>query len=136
MPEAYQEIDHPADLAIKIHGNDLPSLFRHAAEGMFSLMRCEEGETADAHKQRVELEADDLETLLVDWLDELLFLSEREQICFDDYDIEVVEQSRLRATVYARGGGRPHRGIKAVTYADMDIREVDTGYETVVTFDV
>lgn len=133
----FVEIEHTADLALRVWGADLPELFVHAAQGMFHLMRypMSTGETRPVAYE-IALSADDVEMLLVDWLDELLYLAQRDAARLERYEIVAWEGVALRAKVYGRAPWHPTRAIKAVTYADLAIRRVGEGYETIVTFDV
>jgi SHS2 domain-containing protein len=87
-------------------------------------------------KQTIELEAEDVEILLVDWLSELLFLGERDNLVFTKIDRLRVTPNRLRATV--RGGPTQERysHIKAVTFSELQITGSEEGHETVIVFDV
>ena len=133
----YEELEHTADLRLLVRGRDLGELFAHAAEGMFSLMQCVPMAGGGAVRRTVELEAQDVETLLVDWLGELLFLSERHGAAFERFHIERLEPTRLVALAAGTTGCTPTRGIKAVTFSDLRISETPgVGHETVITFDV
>jgi len=68
----YQEVEHTADRALHVWGRTLPDLFAGAARGMYSLMADLNG-LAATERREVQLEAWDQESLLVDWLNELLF---------------------------------------------------------------
>jgi SHS2 domain-containing protein len=85
---------------------------------------------------RVELEALDGETLLVDWLNELLFLTETEGLLFVECIIESLQDDKL----VARAGGirapltKAH--IKAATFHNLALVQDSTGWSVVLTFDV
>jgi len=135
MERNFEEVEHTADLAIQVWGPDMDGLFAHAAYGMSCLLAetMEEGLTV---RKTIELASHDVETLLVDWLSELLFLGEQEDVVFTRIDELHVSGNRLRATV--RGGPASERrsAIKAVTFADLQIRETARGLETAIVFDV
>jgi SHS2 domain-containing protein len=137
MARPFVEIEHTADLALRVWGADLPALFTHAAQGMFHLMRCPPStDETRSVAYEIALCADDLETLLVDWLGELLYLAQRDAACLERYEFAALEGASLQATASGRAPRHPARAIKAVTYADLAIRRVSDGYETIVTFDV
>ena len=135
MERRFEEIEHTADIAIRVWGRDLAELFANAAYGMAH-------QTADVDtvvrtiEHTIELQAYDAETLLVAWLGELLYLGERDGCIFTEFDMLDVAPTRMRATV--RGG--PASGyqdhIKAVTFSDLEIVRTDAGYETTIVFDV
>jgi len=86
--------------------------------------------------REVRLEAWDRESLLVDWLNELLFLAETERLLFVDYRIELLTDTALVARV--RGAHAPvtMAVVKAATYHDLRLAHDDAGWSTVITFDV
>lgn len=128
----YEEARHTADVAIRAWGDSLEELFASAARGMFSLVG-EAGSDRSVHTVR--LSADDLETLLVDWLTELIYLSEAHQEVYDQFDLRLTPSWQLEATI--RGGpiGRRTGAVKAATYHGLRI-EVDRGaYSATIVFD-
>ena len=135
--EPFTELEHTADLCLHVRGHDLKQLFCHAAQGMFSLMLGEPAGTPGRLIRAIELDALDVEMLLVDWLSELLYLAEVERVCFDVFEIMTIKPTRLEATSWGRTPWQFARGIKAVTFFDLEIRRNSAGYyETEITFDV
>ena len=132
----FEEIDHTADLCLRARGATLEELFANAARGMFHLMRCEPGVRPHRMSRHILLQAGDLEALLVDWLNELLYLAEAEQELFDTYDITHLGETRLEATVRGATDHAPQRGIKAATFFDLEVTHSSTGYQATITFDV
>lgn len=137
----FEEVPHTADWALRARGRTLAELFVNAARGMYALMAEElPAEAPLAHT--VEVEAASGEGLLVAWLNELLYLTEREGVVFTAFRLEeltVQEEAvaRLRATAAgdrAKGGLRKY--IKAATYHNLTIRRRDGLYEVEVVFDV
>lgn len=140
MNGRFEEVEHTADIAIRVWGQDLAGLFANAAYGMACQMADPDAvDLADQNpnaEHLVELEAYDVETLLVTWLGELLYLGERDGCVFTDFDVLEITPTRLRAT--ARGGPveEHRRHIKAVTFSELEIVHTDAGYETIIVFDV
>ena len=134
-PHRYEEVEHTADRALLVRGLDLPDLFVGAARGMYSLMGDVDGLVATTWRE-IRLEASDLESLLVDWLNELLFLSEMEGLHFVDSQVELLDDVRL----VARAGGIPAQftapSIKAATFHNLALVRDEAGWSTVITFDV
>jgi SHS2 domain-containing protein len=135
----FEEIEHTADIAIRVRGRSLAEMFASAAYGMACQMAGQPASTDAAGKtteRTIELTAYDAETLLVTWLGELLYLSEREGCVFTEFDMVQVTASRLRAVVRGGPAAAHRRHIKAVTFNDLDIVHTDAGYETTIVFDV
>ena len=134
---------HTADLGIELRAPALSALFACAARALSTLLvagkvRC--GPIACAR-----IEAADRETLLVDWLNELLYQSEDKDIAFRDFHITSLDTSmtshapamaRLHATVVGGPVRELRRTIKAATFNALAIRRLDNGYEAEIVFDV
>ncbi len=135
MKEPFEEIEHTADIAIRVWGADLGELFQHAALGMASQLT--DLETVPIETVvTIQLEAADVETLLIEWLGELLYLGEKDGVVFAQFQMLAVDDTALRAV--ARGGSVPQldHHIKAVTFSELDVRRVGSGYGTTIVFDV
>ncbi len=131
----FEEIPHTADAALRVWGNDLRELFINAAHGLAWLMA--DSQTVRPEKEvALDLSAPDVETLLVTWLGELIYLNERDGLVFIEFDLEEVTPTHLRGT--ARGGrpGEVRRFVKAATFSNLAIRPTERGLETTITFDV
>ena len=131
----FEELEHTADLALKVHGHSLEEIFINAARGLFSLMADLEN-LAPSVSREVHLEAPDRESLLVDWLNELLYLHEVEEEIYTRFDIETLSSTALSATVRGTKTEASKLTIKAATFHNLEIRETDDGYLTTVVFDV
>ena len=136
MNEArFEELEHTADIAIRVRGSALGELFANAAYGM-ACQLADVKEIEISIEREITLRADDVEMLLVDWLGELLYLGEREDAVFVEFEMMTVTHHELRAL--ARGGriAEHQAHIKAVTFSQMNVREIDGVYETPIVFDV
>ncbi len=130
----WEEIDHTADWALRVWGEDRRALFENAARGMNSLIGGQAGETM-LHRTFT-LAAPDWETLLIDWLTELLFLIEDEGVIFTQITVHRVEDLSIEAEVQGAAGLNMEKHIKAATYHNLSIRPTGQGYETIIIFDV
>jgi SHS2 domain-containing protein len=132
----YEELPHTADVRLRVSGRSLADLFAQAAEGMFALMNWRPGPPGEDVIEDVTLSAPGRETLLVDWLSELLYRSEADAICYTHFSVEPTRGEEMRALVRGLRGGAPIRFIKAVTYHDLDIVErADGAFEATITLD-
>ena len=119
----YEEIEHTADVGIRAYGNTLEELFAAAAEGMFSLI-------ADLSKVRpvgegeVRVRGTDPPQLLVNWLQELLFLHETQRLLFVDFDVRIdgmVLAGKARGEAIDKARHELKLAIKAVTYHGLTV---------------
>ena len=135
MDDGFEELEHTADVAIRVWGANLAELFANAARAM----ACQLANSTDVARtvmREIELTEDDGETLLVAWLSELLYLGERDECVFVGFDVREIGAGRLRAVVWGGPVGEYRRYIKAVTFSDLAIQRTENGYEAVVVFDV
>lgn len=132
----WQEVDHTADWALRVWGGDLRALYEHAALGMLELAGGEPDPAAPRIARTFTLIAPDAETLLVDWLTELLILIEDEGVVFDRIVVHRADSGSLEAAAGGRLGGGFAKHIKAVTYHNLKITCVDGRCETTIVFDV
>lgn len=130
----FRERPHTADWALEVWAPDAPTLLAQAALGMYTLMGVQ-NRSAPCVSQEFDLAFIDLESLLVGFLTELLYLSQRDGISFDRFDLQLTDDR-----FHARIGGQPidylAKEIKAVTYHDLRVVETKRGLEATIVFDV
>ncbi|HYR81895.1 MAG TPA: archease [Thermoplasmata archaeon] len=113
----YEEIEHTADVAIRAYGSTLDELFANAAEGMFSLIADLDSVKAVGEVE-VRLEAEEIPTLLLRWLSELLYIHETQRLLFSSFEVRVVGtslQGRARGEAIDKKRHELKLVIKAVT---------------------
>ena len=133
---AFEEVEHTADCALKIHGRDLKELLVNAAAGMNSLLSPDPEEFRIEVQKSIALEAADTESLLVEWLGELAFWAETEMLIFHKFDLLSVSSTHLEAKISGRRKTHLEKHIKAVTYHNLEIIQIDEGLTATVVFDV
>lgn len=130
----FKEISHTADWELEVWAPDLTSLLEQAALGMYRLCGVEIG-LGTRISRKIELEFIEPETLLVDFLTELIYLSESQKLVFDEFRLDI-DNHQFTAEL---GGSRYtslSKEIKAVTYHDLRIRRSGSGLKTNIIFDV
>jgi SHS2 domain-containing protein len=135
-PNDFEVVDHTADWALRIYGSDLTQLLSNAAIGMASLMVQDIREVPVDVERYLELEAYDAETLLVDWLTELAFWAEDEQLIFPVISLSDVTDTHLKASLKGSRVAELLKHIKAVTYHNLEIEKTERGLAVTVVFDV
>jgi SHS2 domain-containing protein len=135
----YETIEHTADIGIRARGRSLGELFANAAAGMFSLI-CEPSQVRARETFPVRIEAEDMETLLVEWLNELLFLHESRGVVLGRFQVGRVDDHHLEGTALGEkldpGRHILLEDIKAVTYHMLRIEQADGSWQATVIFDV
>ena len=135
----YQEIDHTADMGLRITAGSAAALFSEAAKGMFSLIVG--GKTLGATETRdIRAQAGDWAGLLVDWLRELLYLWHSENKRFCTVVSWAVADHEITATVlFDTIDPAIHvirSEIKAVTYHQISVETDGRQWTAQVIFDV
>jgi SHS2 domain-containing protein len=135
---SYEVIDHTADIGIIARGRDLNELFNSAARGMLHLLT-DEGTGRQDVRREINLEAGDTETLLVEWLNELLYLLDTERLLLFEFDV-FIEGGKLSAKCRGMAIDRRtytlKREIKAATYHDLRIIKDGSHYSAKIIFDI
>jgi SHS2 domain-containing protein len=135
MKPRYEQLDHTADLALRIFGRSLRQLFTNAAYAMFSqLVNLER--IVPVVQREVTVQGIDYESLLVNWLNELLYLQDTRREAYVAFEIHKLSRRRLRATVHGAQTDEIHTIIKAATYHDLSIIKTHGWYMSTVVFDV
>ena len=137
--KTYELIDHTADVGIKAFGKNLSEAFQNIAKGMFDIIT-DNSEIEFVGQYNLELEAPDLEQLLVDWLSELLYLNSARNQVFGFFIVDLDEKNKkLTAKIFGdKFNLSKHKigsEIKAVTYHMLEVRN-KRPYHVQVLFDI
>jgi len=130
----YREISHTADWELEVWAPDLVSLLEHAARGMYHLTDLK----LSLHPRlarKLEIRIGEPETLLIDFLTELIYLIESERIAFDQFNLEI-NGDLLIALLSGFRIESVAKEIKAATYHNLEIRETGDGLVANIVFDV
>jgi SHS2 domain-containing protein len=139
----FEAVDHTADLAYVVRGRTLSALFENAAAGLLHFL-ADPCTVRPVEEDWIEVEGDDVEELLVSWLQEILYRLEVGRRLYREFRVTSIEVPRLRAI--ARGETLdPSRhviqtDIKAATYHQLRITREDspagTLYRTMIVLDI
>jgi len=131
---SFEEIEHTGDRAFRVAGRDMVSLLENAARAMQALDGPIPAGEPSATRQ-IEVEGVDGESLLVNWLNEILYLEQVHHLICDRFHIDELKNHRLFARVETRERARVTH-IKAVTFHNLKIRQTLEGLEAEVVVDV
>jgi SHS2 domain-containing protein len=128
-PRDFEVLEHPADIGFRAFGGTLPELFARSALAMLSIA-ADPAAALPREEYPLAVESGDRESLLVDWLNEVLYWFDGKRIAFRDFRVtQFRDTCRLPAAIEAVGMGEPrdplrHRArliVKAVTYHQLKI---------------
>jgi len=137
--KAFEIIDHTADVGIIAYGTDMRQLFSNAALALFSLII--DTESIEGKLQHnLEVTSKDRDDLLVEWLNELIYLFDAEHILFNRFEIESLSRNQLKAICYGESFDplrhKIKTGVKAATYHLLKIDKNNSGYKAQIIFDI
>lgn len=138
MEKDFEIVNHTADVGIIAYGTDIKQAFANAARALFSLIT-ELDDVEEVLHRDTELIASDEESLLVEWLNELIYLFDAEHIIFKRFDIIKLNNTQLKARSYGeKVDSLKHKlktGVKAATYHMLKVDKGD-GCKVQVLFDI
>jgi SHS2 domain-containing protein len=135
----FETLDHTADIGIVAYGKDIPEVFINAAKGFLSLV-IDPKEVSNKETHDIEVVASDREALLVNWLNELIYLLGAKEVLLKDF--KVIEITDIKFKVQASGEkikkNKHHfiREVKAATYHKLKIEQTAEGWRAQVIFDI
>jgi len=135
----YEVFEHTADVGLHAYGQNLAELFVHAAQGMEDLM-VPLGQIKIVTSREITVEGHDAVSLLIAWLNELIFLFDTEYLLLRDFTIDSITTTHL----IAHASGEPYdaqrhelsSAIKAVTWHEAAVNFTDQGYQARIIFDI
>ena len=117
----------PADIGVRVWGNSINVIFMNAALAVTNLMINPKYIEKKILKE-IEIIGNDLSSLLVNWITEILVIRDSEKILFSSFEIEV---SRDQKSLKAKAWGNYIEGIplemdiKAITYSMFKFEEIN-----------
>jgi SHS2 domain-containing protein len=135
----YEVFDHTADIGLHAYGETLPALFINAARGMESLLVPPE-QVHVVTSREITVKGHDPISLLIAWLNELIFLFDTEYLLFRDFEIATLTDTALTG----RAHGEPYddqrhelsSAIKAATWHEAAVTQDNEGYHARIIFDL
>jgi len=137
--KGFEFLEHTADVMFRAYGKTPEELFANAARAMFNAMY--EGKVREQLVKEISVEGTDMENLLYNFLEELLFLFDTKSFFLTRAEVKIERSAnkyKLKAKVY--GDNSRYYAIaldvKAVTYHDMVVKKTDEGWMCQVVLDV
>jgi SHS2 domain-containing protein len=122
----FEVLDHTADIGLIVHGGDLKALFENAGEAFFHLIT-DLRKVKPRIERRINIAGESLERLMVDWINELLYLHDVENFLFKEFEVESVGEDGLKAVVkgepFQEGAHVIKTEVKAATYHRIEVRK-------------
>ena len=129
----YRWIEHTGELELSIEAQTEAEVFADGLGALAELLGDEGG--GRRRRREISLAAADRASLLADWLEELVFLAETEDLVPERLESLELGQGSLRAVVEGRRGRPPHL-VKAVTYHGLEFARANGGWRAKAVLDV
>jgi len=134
----FKILPHPADVAIEVESDTLQELFYGALLGMNEIIKkgiCEH-EMHINQTREIEISSHDATSLLIDFLNEVLFHSNERKAVFCHLDIQTMDNQFLRAELRGEKIDHFDEEIKAATYHGAQIMKKGDKFEVQILFDI
>ena len=143
MEASFELFDHTADIGIRARAATLPELATVMGGGLYAVigeLLPAQGAVAEPRELKIELQHADIAVLLRDYLDELLVLFDRDHRIVTVANVSTFGEGRLvavleTALVDHQRSVYQHE-VKAITYHELDIRQIRGGFEAAVIVDI
>lgn len=135
----YEILDHTADAKFRATGHDLEDAFSEAVLAFSKVVG--DGEKGKV-KHEIEIESENLEALLFDFMDKLIYLQDVNNVIIgraENLEIDELKPGyRLSADIYvdSLSPGCSYLDIKGPTYNEMKIEHGDHNWVLEVVLDI
>ena len=128
-PLSWEHFPHVADMGVRGYGASLEEAFTAAATALTAVI-CDPSQIQAAAAVEIHCEAPDIESLLVDWLNALVFEMAVRQMLFSRFAVRI-EGTSLDATAWGEPIDRqrhsPAVEVKGATYTELKVYRDDSG---------
>ena len=135
----FETFDHTADIGLRVEAASLEELFVEAARGLMSLLVENVDDVRPIAEESISLVGSEVDYLLFDWLNELLFLFESRSLLFGEFVVRI-DDAGLTATMRGepcdRSRHRMAHEVKAVTYHGLSVDQTESGWRTELILDI
>jgi len=139
----YAILDHTADTGLELAAATVDELFESAAEGMFSILT-DTSRVSARERITVEVTAENYEDLLLNWLQELLYIFSERMMLLSGFSVRIRAAGEESLLLHARCGGEPvdpekheiYAEIKTATYHRLSVKQTSAGWRGRVIFDI
>lgn len=142
----YEILEHTADLKIRAFGKTKEELFLNMAQGMQAALRPKIKNKISPPKagpplvekiKIIKVKSANLETLLVDFLSEILYLIQVNKEVYDEIKFLKFSDAEIKTEISGKTVESFGEDIKGVTYHDLEIKKNQLGiWQATVLFDI
>lgn len=134
----FRYFEHQADIGIIGEGSTLAKAFEEAAKAMFGVM-ADLKAIKPAKKVSIKCSAEDEETLLIEWLNELLAQKDIKDMMFSEFKVKIKEGKLVGLAYGEKLNTKKHKvkvEVKAATYSQLKVKKEKDKYIAQCVVDV
>lgn len=136
MKPRHRLVEHTGEIELFIEAPEVSALLEEAARALAEIMADDAAGTPDGAVEHVELTARDTASLLVDWLNELVYRADVHKRVYANVKIDRASDTRLEATLRGRTPRAPRTAVKAATWHRLSVTKTAEGVRASVVLDV
>jgi SHS2 domain-containing protein len=129
-------LDHTSEITLHVGAEDWPGLLAEAGRGLAELLLRGAAPEMTGEWRLLEVSSHDRESLLVDWLNEILYIAETDLWVPQEIEVEESSDAHLKARARGMTVEVSPSLVKAATFHDLHVRDVPEGLEAEVILDV
>jgi SHS2 domain-containing protein len=129
-------VEHTGELELRLEAPDFASLLEEAARALADIMAEDASGALTSAPEHVELSARDRESLLVDWLNELVYRAEVNKCVYRDVHVGRADDRHIEAVVRGHEPSCPRTAVKAATWHRIRVWGTPAGLEATLVLDV
>jgi SHS2 domain-containing protein len=143
MSNSFEILDHPADMGFQVIGKSEIDLFIYSAIALTHVLV--DLESIECKETKIiKLEGFDLESLLYNWLSEIIFEFDGEGKVYNQFEVLKLTntnntfylEAKLQGEKYVPNKHVIKTYVKAITYHQLSINKTTTGYIAKVFLDI
>ena len=136
VPPSREAVDHRSEIQLRIRAGSLEELLAEAGRGLAEIQLQGGSATPGGPWRPIEVTAPDRAALLVEWLNELIYLAETERWIPLEFRVEEATAREARARARGATVDRAPGLVKAATFHGLRVEEIPGGLEGEVVLDI
>ncbi len=137
--QPFRTLEHTADVGFEAFGSTREEVFANAARALMDLI-VDLDTIQPSEEVILQIGGPDPESVLVNWLSEILFLHDAERWLFRDFEIRDLQDDSLSAMArgekFQRSRHQAKLLVKAITYHQLALEETPRGWRAQVYVDI
>ena len=137
--QPFRILEHTADVGFEAFGSTRDEVFANAARAL-SYLIVDPDTMAPREEVTLQIQGPDPESVLMNWLSELVYLHDAEGWLFRDFKIQSLQDNSLSAVArgekFERSRHQAKLLVKAITYHQLALEQSPRGWRAQVYVDI